>query len=685
MSEPPIAARRPHRSTYHGVTLEDPYHWLKDPGYPEVNDADILAHLKSENDYFTSQMEVHQPLMDTLYQELVDRQQLDDASVPYKMGHYLYQWRFRDDAQYRIWSRAPVDEPEAMQVILDEPALAAQHDYFRLGGFSVSPDGQYLSWSSDTNGSERFTIQTKNLVTGDILDDVIEQSLGSPVWCRDNTTFFYLIVNDNWRPFQVRSHRLGEPSERDRIVYEESDESFFVGLGETQSERYIIISSGDHVTNELRLVPAAEPEAEPRVISPRRSGHEYDIDHRGDRFYIRTNDTHKNFRLVTAPVDHPEPANWVPLIDGSEAHYLRGLMCLRDWVIIEERLNGLDQIRVIAADGQAHFVQFPEPAYHASLGANAEYDMQVIRLSYESMVTPRTVYDYDLNRRQLTTRKVQQIPSGYDASQYTTERLVATARDGVQVPVSVVYKTDFKKTGEEPLYLYGYGAYGHAIPPSFSTSRLSLLERGYAFAIAHIRGGDDLGYHWYEDGKLAQRTNTFNDFVDVARHLIDEQFTGVGRIAIAGGSAGGELMGAVVNQAPELWGAVVAHVPFVDVLNTMLDADLPLTPIEWPEWGNPIEDPAAFEWIRSYSPYDQLAAGDYPPILVTAGLNDPRVTYWEPAKYVAKLRHVKTDDNLLLLKTNMGAGHSGKSGRFDSLYEVAEEYAFILVTMGTSS
>jgi oligopeptidase B len=370
------------------------------------------------------------------------------------------------------------------------------------------------------------------------------------------------------------------------------------------------------------------------------------------------------------------------MIDGSDSHYLRGLMCLRHWVIVAERLNGLAQIRVIADDGDAHYIAFPEPTYHAGIDTNAEYDVNTLRLSYESMVTPHTVYDYDLTTRQLTTRKVQQIPSGYDATQYVTERLIAPARDGVQVPVSVVYKQGFNKTGQAPLYLYGYGAYGHAIPPSFSTGRLSLLDRGFAFAIAHIRGGDDLGYHWYEEGKLTKRTNTFNDFVDVAQHLIEQQFTGPGRIAISGGRAGGELMGAVVNQAPELWGAVVAHVPFVDVLNTMLDANLPLTPIEWPEWGNPLEDPAAFELIQSYSPYDQVRAGAYPPMLVTAGLNDPRVTYWEPAKYVAKLRHLKTDDNLLLLKTNMGAGHSGKSGRFDSLYEVAEAYAFILLTLG---
>jgi len=685
MSQPPVAARKPYRVTYHGKTIEDPYHWLRDPGYPEVADAEILAYLEAENAYFNAQMEPHQPLIDTLYEELKGRQQLDDASVPYPMGGYLYQWRFRDDAQYRLWLRAPVDEPEAMQVILDEPALAAEHDYFRLGGFSVSLDGQYLAWSSDTNGSERFTIRVKNLFTGEVLDDCIEQSMGAPVWCQDHATFFYVIVNDNWRPYQVKAHRLGEPTAGDRIVYEEQDESFFVGIGETQSEQYILISAGDHVTSETYIVPADDPEAELRVISPRCSGHEYDVDHREGRFYIRTNDTHKNFRLVTAPQEHPEPEHWETLIDGSDAHYLRGVMCLRDWVIVAERLNGLAQIRIMADDGDEHYVQFPEPTYHAVLGANAEYDVHTLRLGYESMVTPHTVYDYDLHTRQLTTRKVQQIPSGYDASQYVTERLTATARDGAQVPVSVVYKKGFEKNGEAPLYLYGYGAYGHAMPPSFSTGRLSLLDRGFAFAIAHIRGGDDLGYHWYEAGKLEQRTNTFNDFVDVAQHLVEQQFTGPGRIAISGGSAGGELMGAVVNQAPALWGAVVAHVPFVDVLNTMLDASLPLTPIEWPEWGNPIEDPDAFALIQSYSPYDQLAPGAYPPMLVTAGLNDPRVTYWESAKYVAKLRHVKTNDHLLLLKTNMGAGHSGRSGRFDSLYEVAEEFAFILVMLGVQA
>jgi oligopeptidase B len=384
---------------------------------------------------------------------------------------------------------------------------------------------------------------------------------------------------------------------------------------------------------------------------------------------------------VRAPVADPAPERWEEVIAGSDDHYLRSVLCLQDHVFVGERHAGLDQIRVIADDGAEHFVAFPEPAYSVGFGTNARFDQRHLRLDYQSMVTPATVFDYQLERRDLTHRKTQVIPSGYDADAYETVRLHAPARDGASVPVSVVYRKGFALDGTGPLMLYAYGAYGHAIPPSFSPNRLSLLDRGFAYAIAHIRGGDDLGYQWYEDGKLDKRTNTFNDFVDVARHLIAERYTSAGKLAISGGSAGGELMGAVTNQAPELWGAVGAHVPFVDVLNTMLDTSLPLTPIEWPEWGNPIEDPEAFDFIRSYSPYEQVEAKDYPPLFVTAGLNDPRVTYWEPAKWVAKMRHLKTDDNPLLFKIEMGAGHGGKSGRFDALRRIAEEYAFFLATI----
>ena len=406
------------------------------------------------------------------------------------------------------------------------------------------------------------------------------------------------------------------------------------------------------------------------------------MDHQGDRFVIRTNDTHKNNRLVTAPEDDPTEKAWTSLVDGSDSHYIRGFDVFQDFIAVQERVGGLDHIRLLDRANESTYIDFPEAAYVASLGNNPEFRTSFLRLGYSSMVTPDTVYDYHLDTHELEPRQVRQIPSGYDASEYVVERALATVRDGAQVPASIVRRRDTPTDGTAPVYLYSYGAYGFAFPPSFSTSRLSLLDRGFIFVIAHIRGGDDLGYHWYEAGKLDKRTNTFNDFVHVARYLVAQGYVAEGRIAISGASAGGQLMGAVVNQATELWGAVVAHVPFVDVLNTILDETLPLTPIEWPEWGNPIEDKAAFEYIRSYSPYDQLKRHDYPPMLVTGGLNDPRVTYWEPAKYVAKLRTLKTDDNLLLLKTNMGAGHGGRSGRYEIMYETAEEYAFILAAMG---
>jgi oligopeptidase B len=671
-----------HSRVVHGVTLEDPYHWLKDPGYPEVTEEAVLEYLRSENEYFEQAMAPYANLVGALFEEIKGRQPEADESVPYREGGYFYRWRFEAGAQYRIWERAPVTKPDRWLLLLDEPALAEERDYFSLGGLSVSRDGRYLAWSADMDGSERFTVSITDLQTGTALDEPIANTLDAPVWAADSSQFFYLELSENWRPFRVRLHRLGTPRADDPIIYEETDESFFVHLEETQSEQFIQITAGDHVTSEVRLIPADTPLEPPRLVAERRAGHEYHLDHREGRFYIRSNDQHKNFRLAVTDESAPEEDNWQTLVEGSDDRYLTGHLCFKHHLILAERIDGLDQVRIIAEPDQPepdeHYVDFPEASYAVGFGSNAEYDPEHLRLGYESMVTPYTVFDYDLSSRTLTARKIQQIPSGYDATEYVTERLMITARDGVSVPVSLVKRADTQPGSTTPLHLYAYGAYGMVIEPGFSASRLSLLDRGFIYAIAHIRGGDDLGYHWYEDGKLDKRTNTFNDFVDVARGLIERGYTSAGNITISGGSAGGELMGAVVNQAPELFGAVAAHVPFVDVLNTMLDDELPLTPIEWPEWGNPIEDPEAFEHIRSYSPYDQLEARDYPPMLVTAGLNDPRVTYWEPAKYVAKLRHLKTDDNLLLLKTNMGAGHRGQSGRYDSLKEVAEEYAFLL-------
>ena len=686
---PPVADQRPHTYTHHGITIEDLWHWLRDKGYPTVDAADVLAYLVAENEYFQEMMSPYQELTDTIFREIKAREQPDLSSVPWKRGNWYYQWSYQEGSQYRVWRRWAVGgsdtqeaPPTRPQTILGEPALARDCEYFRLGSVSVSNDGSLLAYSTDTNGSERYRIVVKDLGTGEILKDEIEDTRGSAVWAADDTSFFYTVVDANWRPWQVRRHVLGEPVKQDAVVYEETDPGFFVNVSSTTSREYIVVATSDPVTSEVRLIPASDPDSGPVLVSPRRVGHEYSVDHQGDRFVIRTNDTHRNARLATSPANDPTESSWMPLLEASDSHYIRAAEAFQDFIAVEERIDGLDHIRLIDRAGKSTFITFPESAYAARISTNPEFETSSLRLEYTSMVTPITVFDYHVDTNELEVRQIQQIPSGYDSSEYVTERVWIAARDGAQVPVSTVRRKDTPLDGTAPLYLYGYGAYGHAIPPWFSSRILSLLDRGFIFAIAHVRGGDDLGYHWYEAGKLDKRTNTFNDFVDVARGLIELGYGTEGRVAISGASAGGQLMGAVVNQAPQLWGAVIAHVPFVDVLNTMVDDTLPLTPIEWPEWGNPIADKAAFELIRSYSPYDQLQSRDYPPVLVTAGLNDPRVTYWEPAKYVAKLRALKTDDNLLLLKTNMGAGHGGRSGRYDRLYEVAEDYTFILASMG---
>lgn len=677
----PLAAKKPHSVTHHGITVADPYAWLRDPGYPDVTDKEVLAHLEAENAWFEARMKPHQPLIDRLFTEMRARIKEADKSVPQKDGNWLYWIEFEEGAEYKRWWRRPVaGGPD--ELILDEVALAEGHEYFRLGALSVSQNGMMLAYAVDDNGSERFTVRIKDLATGELLADTIPGTLSSLVWVAGDTGLIYSLANEQWRTDNVRLHWLGQPLEQDVELYHEDDEGFRVGSGLSANEKWVIISAGDHETSEARLIPADDPLATPILVKARQAGVEYDVDERDGTLFIHTNDTHENFRLATAPLG--DPGNWTTLIEGSDEFYLTGVDLFRDFYVIEGRRAGLDQVEVRYYDDPARVepITFPEASYVAGLGDNPEWAMDTLRLSYESMVSPRSVYDYSVADRSMDLLKVQEIPSGYDASLYATERLEIAARDGTTIPVSVVYRKDRVSPG--PLHLYGYGAYGISIDPGFSTTRLSLVDRGFAYAIAHIRGGDDLGRAWYKAGKLERRTNTFNDFVDVAQGLIARGFTEAGRISISGGSAGGELMGAVVNSDPGLWGAVVAHVPFVDVLATMLDASLPLTPGEWPEWGNPIEDIAAFELIRSYSPYDQVKAQPYPPIMVTAGLNDPRVTYWEPAKWVAKLRELKTDSNELILKTNMGAGHGGKSGRFESLKETAEEFAFILWQLGVA-
>jgi oligopeptidase B len=677
---PPVAEQRPYSFERHGVTVQDPYHWLKDQSYPTVDDEDVLSYLRAENAYFEAAMAPHRPLIETLFQEMRGRIPEDDSSVPVRDGDWLYWWAFQPGAQYRTWYRRPVAGGE-QQLVFDEPAEAQGKQYFRLGAMEVSPDGRYAATLVDDDGSERFHLRIRDLGTGRDVETVTEVGIGQPVWTADSRGIVYTEVNDQWRSYRAQYHRLGTPAAEDRTLYQETENiAFTVGVGRTQDRRWIVIQTGENSSNETRLVPIDNPTAAPMLIARRRPNIQYSVDSSHGKLWVLTNDDHVNFRLAEA--DPARPGEWRTVIAGSDEVYLRGITAFRDHLAITERVNGLDQIRLRSYDGSERRIPFREASYTVGLGNNPEYAPAAYRLTYSSMVTPPTTYDYHPAENRLESLKVQRIPSGYDPSQYVTERIMVPARDGRQIPVSIVYKSGFQRNGQGRLFLYAYGAYGIATPPGFSTNRFSLLDRGYAFAIAHIRGGDDMGYGWYLNGTRAHRTNTFNDFVDAARGLIAQNYTRAGRIAAQGGSAGGELMGAVVNQAPELFGAVVADVPFVDVVNTMLDESLPLTPGEWNEWGNPITDAEAFRYMLSYSPYDNVRAQAYPPMLITGGLNDPRVTYWEPAKWNARLRATRTDRNLQLLKINMGAGHGGQSGRWTRLREVAEAYAFILTQMG---
>ena len=677
----PRAEQRPHNVTLHGVTLADPWHWLKDQGYPVVDDKDVLDYLKAENAYFDAAMAPKAELTERLFQEMRGRIKEADASVPQKDGDWLYWVEYDEGAEYKKWYRKPVAGGEA-QLILDEVALAKDKEYFRLGAMSVSPNGKLLAFSVDDNGSERFEVRIRDLTTGAMLPDVIPGTLSSLVWSADQDVLLYGLANENWRTDNVWMHRIGTPQSEDVKIFQEKDEGFSVGIGTTAAEDYIVIATGDNETSEVYLLPADDPGAEPMLVSARKKGREYSVDVRENTLYIHTNDDHPNFRIATASLDTPD--QWQTLIPGSDNVYITDLAVFRDYFVLETRERGLDQIDVRRYDAPlvAGRIAFPETTYVAGLGDNPEYHQDKLRIDYESMITPDTVYDYDIAAAKLETLKVQEITSGYDASKYVTEWVNVKARDGTMVPVSLMYKKGLKRDGSAAMHLYVYGSYGYRVPPGFSTTRLSMVDRGMVYAIAHVRGGDDLGRDWYLAGKLYERKNTFNDFVDIARGLIADGYTSAGRISIEGRSAGGQVMGVVYNEAPELWGAVLAGVPFVDVINTMTDKSLPLTPGEWPEWGNPITDKRAFEYIRTYDPYFNVAAKAYPPMLVSAGLNDPRVTYWEPAKWVAKIRATRTNDALLLLRTNMGAGHGGKSGRWGALREDAEEFAFVLTQLG---
>jgi oligopeptidase B len=670
---PPEAVRRPRRSELHGEARVDDYFWLREKGDPAV-----AAYLEAENAYADAVMKPTAPFQEALYKEMLGRIQETDLSVPYREGAYWYYARTEEGKQYPILCRRRGDAgPE--EVTLDENALAAGLAFFSLGAYAVSDDGRYLAYSTDVTGFRDYTLYVKDLAAGTLLPFKVEKS-GSVAWAKDNRTLFYTTDDSAKRPYRVWRHVLGETEAA--LVFEEEDELFRVFVGRTRSRRYLMLASASHTTTEWRFAPAEAPAGEWRMVAAREHEHEYDVDHHGDFLYIRTNDRGRNFRLVKTPVDAPGRENWTEVVPHRADVMLEGIELFRGHLVLLDRNRGLEQLNVIdLATGAEHLVTFPEPAYSVFTVNNREFDTTLLRFSYQSLLTPSSTYDYDMATRGRTLLKQQPVKGGYDPALYASERLMAPAKDGVLVPMSIVYRRGLVRDGKSPAYLYAYGSYGYPLPVTFSSNRLSLLDRGFVVALAHIRGGGELGKPWHDDGKMKHKMNTFTDFIAAAEHLVGERFTSPDRLVIEGGSAGGLLMGAVANMRPDLFKAVVSKVPFVDVINTMSDASLPLTAGEWEEWGNPTI-PEEYEVIRAYDPYTNLRAQAYPAMLVRTSFNDSQVMYWEPAKYVARLRRLKTDGNVLLLKTNMAAGHGGASGRYDFLREVAFDFAFIFSQVG---
>jgi oligopeptidase B len=681
----PLAPRRPSQRTLHGITVVDDYAWLKDPNWqevlrnPDLLQPDIRAYLEAENRYTESWLTPTAALQKTLVAEMRGRIKEDDSSVPQPDGSFAYLWKFNQGGQHETIGRMPRDGGE-IQALLDGDAMAKGLPYFDFGGTRHSPDHSLEAWSADVRGSEYYTLRVRSWQTGTDLPDTLEQTGGGVVWGLDSTFFYYVRLDDNHRPLHIYRHRLGTPQSDDVLVYEEKDVGWFARVEESASGRFCIVATGNQETSERWLIDLADPNGVPRLVEPRETGVRYSIHDRGDELFILTDQGGAiDFRVAVAPLAAPGRANWRELIPHRPGIFVISLSVYAGHLVRLERENALASIVIRdLSDGSEHKIAFAEAAYSLDVIEGYEFDTTQLRFSYSSMTTPAEIYDYDMATRQRVLRKRQQVPSGHDPAAYVTTRIMAPGHDGALVPVSILHRRDLVRDGKAPLLLYGYGSYGAAIPASFSANRLSLVDRGFVYAIAHIRGGSDKGWGWYLDGKRGKKTNTFDDFAAAARALIDARYTSAKRIVAHGGSAGGMLMGAVANRAGELFSGIIAEVPFVDVLATMLDDNLPLTPPEWPEWGNPITDEAAFRYIRSYSPYDNVAAKEYPAILAMAGLTDPRVTYWEPAKWVARLRATMTGGGPVLLRTNMGAGHGGAAGRFDRLDEVAIAYAFAL-------
>jgi oligopeptidase B len=663
----PVAKIAPHETVIHGDLRVDNYFWMRDR-----SDPDVLAYLTAENRYMEELMEPTRDLQQRLYNEILGRIKEDDLSVPVKRDDYYYYSRTEQGKAYALYcrKRGGPDGPE--EILLDANVLAAGQKYFRVGNFAISPNHLLLAYSTDVEGDETYTIRVKDLATGALLADEMRNTYYTLEWANDNRTFFYTTLDAARRPYQVFRHELGVGA--DALIYQEDDARFSLGLVKSRSKRFVFIGLASPLTSEFRYLDADEPDSAFRVLLPREQGVEYDASHHtsadGDYFYIRTNQGAQNFRLMRTPVLDPSKSNWEEVIPPREGVTIESVDPFEDYLVVYERHRGLEKIRITDRTGEIHYVEFPEPVYTFSPGPNAEYKTKLLRFTYTSLVTPRSVFDYDMETRERELKKQYEVLGGYDASRYRSERIFAAARDGVEVPISLVYRAATARDGSAPLLLYGYGSYGISIDPTFSSDRLSLLDRGWIFAIAHIRGGGDLGKYWHEDGKLLKKKNTFTDFIACAEHLVTHQYTAPDRLAVMGGSAGGLLMGAAINLRPELFHAVVAHVPFVDTLNTGLDPTLPLTVGEYEEWGNP-EEKVFYDYIKSYAPYENVERKAYPTMLVTTGLNDPRVSYWEPAKWTAKLRALKTDDHLILLKTHHVAGQFGASGRDEGINELA--------------
>lgn len=685
---PPVAARKSHIARFHGIERDDPYHWLRAPNWqevmqqPETLDPEIRAYLDAENAFYEAEFgSKTAALQDTIYKEIRGRIKEDDSGIPTPDGPFAYNSRMLEGKQYPQIVRTARDG--GAEAVLLDCNIEAGDGYFGFAGAEHDRAHKFLAWAADRAGSEYYDIVIRDLATGSDSAEVIANTAGSYVWSNDSQAIYYTEYDDNHRPYRVRLHTIGTDQATDPIIFEEKDPGFFVGVGRTLSDKFIVIDAHDHQTSEIWLIDAATGGA-PRLVAPRVTDREYDVDERGGLLYIRTNaDGAEDYKIVTAPIDNPGADNWTDLVPHQQGVLILDTVLIANHMLRLERFDGLP--RIVVRDlrtNKEETVKFDEEAYALGMSVGYEFDTATFRLTYSSPTTPSRTFDVDLDSGSRTLLKEQEVPSGHNPDDYETRRLFATAPDGEQVPVTVLYRKGTVLDGSAPALLYGYGAYGMSMPASFSISALSLVDRGFVYAIAHVRGGMEKGYRWYVQGRRELKSTTFTDFIAAAEMLIDTGHTSKGRIVAQGGSAGGMLMGAIANLAPELWGGILAQVPFVDVLNTMLDETLPLTPPEWPEWGNPLASSDDYARIAAYAPYEQVVAQDYPPIFALAGLTDPRVTYWEPAKWVAKLRATKSGAAPLYLKTNMGAGHGGASGRFDRLKETAMCYAFALNAVG---